>query len=148
MRRSWRRSRAGTSPVLRKAPNVLLTPHLGASTKEAQQRVALEIAEAVRDALLKGDLRSAVNLPGLDGASVATSKGVMDLGERLGKLAFVLGSGGVQSVDVRYYGTDDRAADSAGVAALKGILTAMGIERVSLVNAAHLARQRGIRATR
>lgn len=134
--------------VLRKAPNVLLTPHLGASTKEAQQRVALEIAEAVRDALLKGDLRSAVNLPGLDGASVATSKAVMDLGERLGKLAFVLGSGGVQSVDVRYYGTDDRAADSAGVAALKGILTAMGIERVSLVNAAHLARQRGIRATR
>jgi D-3-phosphoglycerate dehydrogenase len=68
--------------VLRRAPNVLLTPHLGASTKEAQQRVALEIAEAVRDALLKGDLRSAVNLPGLDAASAAASKPVADPGAR------------------------------------------------------------------
>jgi D-3-phosphoglycerate dehydrogenase len=131
---------------LRNVPNLLLTPHLGASTKEAQQRVALEIAESVREALLKGDLRSAVNLPGLDGAEVAANRPLMDLGERLGKMAFVLGSGGVQSVEVWYYGTDDRA-DTAGIAALKGILTAMGIERVSLVNAGHIARQRGIRLT-
>jgi D-3-phosphoglycerate dehydrogenase / 2-oxoglutarate reductase len=133
---------------LRKAPNVILTPHLGASTKEAQTRVALEIAEAVRDALLKGDLRSAVNLSGLDGAHIAASKPLIELGERLGRLAFVLGSGGVKAIDVCYFGSDDRAADTAGIAALKGVLGAMGIERVSLVNAAHLARQRGIRVTR
>lgn len=51
--------------ILRNAPNLILTPHLGASTKEAQTRVATEIAEAVRDALLKNDTRSAVNLAGL-----------------------------------------------------------------------------------
>jgi len=134
--------------VLRGAPNIILTPHLGASTKEAQTRVAVEIAEAVRDALLAGDLRSAVNLGGLDAKNVAASKPLMDLGERLGRLAFVLGSGGVQAVDVCYFGEDDRTADTAGIAALKGVLSAMGIERVSLVNAAHLARQRGIRVTR
>jgi D-3-phosphoglycerate dehydrogenase len=133
---------------LRKAPNLVLTPHLGASTREAQSRVALEIAESVRDALLKGDLRGAVNLPGLDAAHVAASKPLMELGERLGRLAFTLGSGGVESVDVAYHGTDDRAADTAGIAALKGVLMATGMSRVTLVNAAHLARQRGIRVTR
>jgi D-3-phosphoglycerate dehydrogenase len=138
---------AADSP-LRRAPNLLLTPHLGASTREAQARVALEIAESVRDALLMGDLRGAVNLPGLDAAHVAASKPLMELGERLGRLAFTLGGGGVESVEVTYHGTDDRAADMAGIAALKGVLTAMGVTRVSLVNAAHLARQRGIRVTR
>jgi D-3-phosphoglycerate dehydrogenase len=137
----------GDSP-LRKVPNLILTPHLGASTREAQTRVALEIAEAVRDALLKGDLRSAVNLGGLDAAHVAASKPLMELGERLGRLAFVLGSAAVQSVDVCYYGADDHAADTAMIAALKGVLSAMGLGRVSLVNATHLARQRGIRVTR
>ncbi len=134
--------------VLRTAPNILLTPHLGASTKEAQSRVALEIAEAVRDALLKGDLRSAVNLSGLNAASVAANRPLMDLAERLGKLAFALGSGGVQAVDVCYYGTDSQAADPAGIAVLKGVLSQMGVERVSLVNAGQIARQRGIRVTR
>lgn len=133
---------------LRQAPNLTLTPHLGASTREAQARVALEIAESVRDALLKGDLRGAVNLPGLDASHVAESKPLMELGERLGRLAFTLAGGGVESVDVSYHGTDDRAADTAGIAALKGVLSATGLSRVSLVNAAHLARQRGIRVTR
>jgi len=134
--------------VLRKAPNLILTPHLGASTKEAQSRVAIEIAEAVRDALLTGDLRSAVNLGGLDGKFVASSRPLLDLGERLGRLALTVASGAVSSVDVRYYGTDSRAADTAGIAVLKGVLSAIGLSRVSLVNAAHLARQRGIRVTR
>ena len=134
--------------VLRKAPNIILTPHLGASTREAQTRVAAEIAEAVRDALLAGDLRSAVNLGGLDAKHVAASKPLMDLGEQLGRLAFTLASGAVEAIDVRYFGTDDRAADTAGIAALKGVLMATGLSRVSLVNAAHLARQRGIRVTR
>lgn len=133
---------------LRRAPNTILTPHLGASTREAQTRVAIEIAEAVRDALLKGDLRSAVNLSGLDAAHVAASKPLIELSERLGKLAFTMGSGGVQSVDVRYNGTDDRGADTAGIAVLKGVFSAMSLHRVSLVNAAQIARQRGIRVTR
>ncbi len=138
---------AADSP-LRKAPNIVLTPHLGASTREAQTRVASEIAEAVRDALLKNDLRSAVNLSGLDAAHVAESRTLITLGERMGKLAFTLAGGAVESVDVSYRGTDDRAADTAGIAVLKGVLLATGLNRVSLVNAAHLARQRGIRVTR
>ncbi len=138
---------AADSP-LRKAPNIVLTPHLGASTREAQTRVASEIAEAVRDALQKNDLRSAVNLSGLDAAHVAESRTLITLGERMGKLAFTLAGGAVESVDVSYRGTDDRAADTAGIAVLKGVLLATGLNRVSLVNAAHLARQRGIRVTR
>lgn len=59
---------------LRRAPNCLLTPHLGASTREAQQRVAVEIAEAVRDALVKGDIRTAVNLRGLAVAHMAARR--------------------------------------------------------------------------
>lgn len=133
---------------LRGAANIVLTPHLGASTKEAQTRVAAEIAEAVRDALLKGDLRSAVNLSGLDASHVASSKTLIDLGERMGKLGFTLAGGAVEAVDVAYYGSEDRAADTAGIAVLKGVLLATGLNRVSLVNAAHLARQRGIRVTR
>src|SRR5213075_370508 len=97
---------------LRKAPNIILTPHLGASTKEAQTRVAAEIAEAVRDAMLKGDLRSAVNLSGLDAGHVAESKSLIELADRMGKLAFTLGGGAVESVDVAYRGTDDHAADT------------------------------------
>ena len=138
---------AADSP-LRKAPNLILTPHLGASTKEAQTRVAGEIAESVRDALLSGDLRSAVNLGGLDAKHVAASKPLLDLGEQLGRLAQTLAPGAVESIDVRYYGSDERGADTAGIAALKGVLLAIGLSRVSLVNAAHLARQRGIRVTR
>ena len=53
--------------VLRKAPNLILTPHLGASTKEAQARVSIEIAESVRDALVKDELRGCVNLDAVNG---------------------------------------------------------------------------------
>jgi len=63
-----------TDSILRQAPNCILTPHLGASTREAQSRVATEIAGAVRDALLKNDMRSAVNLQGLAAAHVAAQK--------------------------------------------------------------------------
>lgn len=136
-----------TSP-LRGLSNVVLTPHLAASTPEAQARVALEIGAAVRDALLKGDLRGAVNLPGLNAAQLAAYRPLIDLGRRLGKLAVALASGGVQAVDAAYHGTDDQAAEPAGIAALWGVLEAMGIERVSLVNAVQLARQRGIKVTR
>ena len=109
-----------------------------------------EIAEAVRDALLAGDLRSAVNLGGLDAKHVAASKPLMDLGERLGRLAFVLSAGARRSRwTCAISATDDRTADTAGIAALKGVLAGhRACQRVSLVNAAHLARQRGIRVTR
>jgi len=133
---------------LRAAPNLVLTPHLGASTREAQSRVALEIAESVRDALLKGDLRGAVNLPGLDGAAMAESRPLMDLAERLGRLAFTLAAGPPEAIEVIYRGSEDRGADTAGIAALRGVLTALGLSRVTLINAGHLARQRGIRVTR
>jgi D-3-phosphoglycerate dehydrogenase len=79
---------------------------------------------------------------------VAASKPLLDLGEQLGRLAQTLAPGAVESIDVRYYGSDERGADTAGIAALKGVLLAIGLSRVSLVNAAHLARQRGIRVTR
>jgi D-3-phosphoglycerate dehydrogenase len=54
--------------VLRRAPNLVMTPHLGASTREAQVRVSVETAEAVREFLLRGDISAAVNRPALEAA--------------------------------------------------------------------------------
>ena len=69
---------------LRKVPNVILTPHLGASTAEAQHNVAIEIADAVRSALLDGDLSRAVNAPSVGGDEMRRIKPVLDLAARLG----------------------------------------------------------------
>ena len=72
---------------LRALDNVVLTPHLGASTAEAQHNVALEIAEAVRAALLEGDLSRAVNAPAIGGEEMRRLRPLLELAERLGRLA-------------------------------------------------------------
>ncbi|MDQ3517254.1 MAG: NAD(P)-binding domain-containing protein, partial [Gemmatimonadota bacterium] len=74
----------------RSLDNIILTPHLGASTEEAQQNVALEIAEAVRDALLDGDLSRAVNAPAIGGEAMRKLRPLLDLAERAGRLAAAL----------------------------------------------------------
>ncbi|MGC2627073.1 MAG: phosphoglycerate dehydrogenase, partial [Candidatus Udaeobacter sp.] len=70
---------------LRGAPNVVLTPHLGASTAEAQESVGIEIAQSIRAVLLEGTIRNAVNMPNLDAKTLAIIGPHLRFGEKLGK---------------------------------------------------------------
>jgi D-3-phosphoglycerate dehydrogenase len=133
----------GDSP-LRKTDRIILTPHLAASTAEAQERVALEICTAVRDALLGGDVAGAVNVPGVSAEAMRRVRPLIDLARRLGRLGATLAGGRVHAIDVGYGGTDQEAPRPTELAAAEGALAAMGVGPVSLVNAQPLAQERGI----
>lgn len=133
---------------LRQLDRVILTPHLAASTAEAQDRVSHEISVTVRDALLEGDLSTAVNVPGISADVLRRAAPLLDLARRLGRLAVALADAPVTGVDVAYGGKDETAARPALIAALEGLLTGLGETTVSLVNAPLIAEERGIRLTR
>jgi D-3-phosphoglycerate dehydrogenase len=133
---------------LRSCERVLLTPHLAASTPEAQERVAQEICAAVRDALLTGAVVGAVNLPGIDGAVLRRLAGVLELSRRLGRLATCIAPGRVRGVEVSYGGDDEQAPRPVMLAAVDGVLDAMGVNHVTLVNALVLAEERGLTVER
>ncbi len=133
---------------LRKLERVILTPHLAASTAEAQERVSVEICGAVRDALLVGDLSFAINVPGISGDLLRRLGPLLDLTRRLGRLAMALVDGPVKAVEVDYGGKDDAAPRPVLMAAVEGLLSGMSVEPVSLVNALLIAEERGIRHAR
>src|SRR5438132_891938 len=107
---------------LRKLERVILTPHLAASTAEAQERVSVEICGAVRDALLVGDLSFAINVPGISGDLLRRLGPLLDLTRRLGRLAMALVDGPVKAVGVDYGGKDDGAPRPVLMAAVEGLL--------------------------
>ncbi|KAL5194901.1 D-3-phosphoglycerate dehydrogenase 1, chloroplastic [Glycine soja] len=131
---------------------VTATPHLGASTMEAQEGVAIEIAEAVLGAL-KGELAAtAVNAPMVPSEVLTELKPFVDLAEKLGRLAvqLVAGGSGVKTVKVTY--ATSRAPDDLDTRLLRAMITKGLIEPISsvfvnLVNADFTAKQRGIRIT-
>lgn len=130
---------------LRDAPHLILTPHLGASTLEAQERVATEVAHAVRRALLDAELAGALNAPAVGGAALRRLEPVLDLGRRLGRLAVSLAPGAIRSVEVGYAGEGEEALGVLPRHILMGILTpVLGADQVNVVNAAVLAENRGI----
>ena len=134
---------------LRTAPNIVLTPHLGAATAEAQQNVALEIAEAVRAALVEGDYSRAVNTPALTGEAMRKVRPLLDLAQRLGSLAAALAEQPVQRIEIRYAGSLEEAIRPLASAALIGVLKpVVGKAGVNFVNAIHLAEARGITVER
>jgi D-3-phosphoglycerate dehydrogenase len=134
---------------LRSLPNVVLTPHLGASTEEAQLNVAIEIAESVKAALLEGDYSRAVNAALVGGERLRRLKPLLDLTTRLGRLAAALLDGPVTAVDVRFAGEGDDLLRPLAAGAVIGLLEgAVGTTAVNMVNALHLARQRGIQVER
>jgi D-3-phosphoglycerate dehydrogenase len=134
--------------ALRSTDRMILTPHLAASTVEAQERVAVEIATSVRNALLSGDLGGAVNVGGVSGQAVARLGPLLDLARRVGGLAATLNAGRVEAVEVDYGGDEDEAPRLAELAAVEGALHAMGVRPVSMVNARTLAKERGITVSR
>ena len=133
---------------LRQLDRVILTPHLAASTAEAQERVSLEICTAVRESLVSGDLSFAINVPGISGDVLRRLGPLLDLARRLSRLALALVDGPVASVEVAYGGKDEAAPRPVLMAAVEGLLGAMRVEPVSLVNALLIAEERGIQHAR
>lgn len=130
---------------LRSARNVVLTPHVGAATEEAQHNVALEIAEAVRAALAEGDLSRAVNAPAIGGEEMRRLRPLLELAERLGRTAAALAEGAAQRIAIRYSGPDDIVLRPIASAAVSGALQhVVGAGAINMVNALHLAEARGI----
>ncbi|MGY8777615.1 MAG: phosphoglycerate dehydrogenase [Longimicrobiales bacterium] len=130
---------------LRDTPNLVLTPHLGASTSEAQELVASEISEAVRAALADGDLSRALNAPAIGGETMRVLGPLFSLGEDLGRLAWALAPGAVREVEIRYAGDADDALEPLTAFVLIGLLSNVhGADQVNFVSAGHLARQRGL----
>jgi D-3-phosphoglycerate dehydrogenase len=133
------------NPELVRLPNVVSTPHIGASTFEAQEKVGLDIALQIRDYFVDGIVRNAVNFPSVSLAEYRTMAPYLTLGERLGSFASQLSSGRMEEVTVRYYG------DLAGMnthlicsSILVGVLKPILTDRVTLVNAVSTAKERGI----
>lgn len=134
---------------LRSAPNTVLTPHLGASTEEAQELVATEIAEAVRDALARGDLSRALNAPAIGSETLRALRPLFELGRQLGYLGCALAPGGLEEVEIRYAGGSDEALRPLTNYVLVGLLeNILGRDEVNFVSANHLAKQREIGVSR
>jgi D-3-phosphoglycerate dehydrogenase / 2-oxoglutarate reductase len=135
--------------ALRAAANVVLTPHLGAATAEAQQNVALEIARAVRGALVDGDYSSAVNAPAVGGEELQRLRPLIDLSTRLGRLVQALTDAPMDAIEVHYAGRFDEGVRMIAVGALTGVLeSVVGRGAVNFVNALYLAEARGIHVER
>lgn len=131
------------NPLL-KAPNVVLTPHLGASTLEAQENVALEAAQLLADFLLKGQIANAVNMAAVNPAELAEVRPYVDLAYRLGLLHAQMPHGPVRKATLTYKG--DLAAKKTKLltAAFTAGLLESAVSGVNLVNASLLAGERGI----
>jgi len=133
------------TPLL-KFPNCIMTPHLGASTEEAQVNVAVEIAEVIRDALTGRGIRNAANFPSLDAGAYKILAPYIDLTERIGLLASQLAEGRVSQADVTYSGLlAQQSTQPLTMAFVKGLLTPIVQDTVNFVNALDLAKERGIK---
>ncbi|MEO6256245.1 MAG: phosphoglycerate dehydrogenase [Sphingomicrobium sp.] len=126
------------------SPNFISTPHLGASTNEAQVNVAIQIAEQMSDYLLLGGITNAVNMPSLSAEEAPRLKPYMALAEKLGRLVGQIAGTEVRSIDVEVEG----AAAELNIKPITGAVLAglMGTysDTVNMVNAPHLARERGL----
>ena len=130
---------------LAKHPKVLALPHLGASTKEAQERVGTDIAQQVRDYLKGGVIQSAVNFYSLAGDLYDKVRPAMDLAERLGLFVGQACKGSIERLELGVYG-DLREIDVKPIlaAAVTGVLRPHMAEGLTLVNALDVARERKI----
>ena len=125
---------------------VIVTPHLAASTREAQAQVALAIAQQIADVLVRGITRNAVNVPSVDAETYRELAPHLALVEKLGSFLGQLADGRMHEVRIEYAGEITRLkTDVLTVTLLKGLLTAILEENVTDVNAPYLARARGIR---
>jgi D-3-phosphoglycerate dehydrogenase len=133
---------------LRSAPNLVLTPHLGASTVEAQESVGIEIAQSIRAALLEGTIRNAVNMPNLDAKTLAIIGPHLRFGEKLGRFLSQIAPKRADSLNINYSGKVNEADTTAITrAVLKGFLQIAGGSEVNEVNAPAFAETLGLKVT-
>ncbi|MGV3771738.1 MAG: phosphoglycerate dehydrogenase [Verrucomicrobiales bacterium] len=130
---------------LRELPQVIMTPHLGASTDEAQENVGIEVAEAITDYLVNGAVRNAVNLPNLDAKTYALVKPYLNLATRLGRLVAQIAPKRNDRLVITYGG---KAAgvptDPVTRSVLKGFLESAGGKDVNQVNVLTMATSLGL----
>ena len=133
---------------LRQAPNLVVTPHLGASTAEAQEGVGIEVAQQIRAALLDGEIRNAVNMPSLDAKTLAIIGPHLDLGERLGRFLSQISATRCDGLNINFSGKINEVDTTAVTRAiLKGFLEKAGGGEVNVVNAPAFAENLGLKIT-
>ncbi|MBA3520650.1 MAG: phosphoglycerate dehydrogenase, partial [Rhizobiales bacterium] len=134
-----------TSNILFGAPNVICTPHLGASTSEAQENVAVQIAEQMADYLTTGAVRNALNMPSITADEAPRLTPFVKLAEQLGSFAGQLTESGASAVRLEYEGAvAEMNTRALTAAALAGFLQPQ-LQTVNMVSAPAYAKERGIR---
>ncbi len=141
----FQREPPGDHPLFQ-IENTVVTPHLGASTEEAQEKVAVAIAVQIRDLLLDGTILNAVNVPSVSATELERLRPYLSLCERLGAFCGQTTDGTIRSCTIEYAG-EVAQLETAPLtnAVLKGLLAPQLGERVNAVNARHLAAERGLR---
>lgn len=125
---------------------VISTPHLGASTDEAQENVAIDVAEQIADYLVNGTIRNALNVPSVSRDVMKKISPYLTLVEKMGSFHAQIAQGGMEEVVIEYSGEVAGAPVAPmTVSALKGLLTPIMGEMVNFVNAPLMAKERGIK---
>ena len=130
---------------LHKLDNVIITPHLAASTVESQRDVSVQIIDQMLNALREQDFCNTINMPIVDATLLKTLQPFLDLAEKVGSLQTQLAGGAIHRVEVEIKGDEIRPhIKPITVAILKGILDPILHQTVNFINAPHLAHERGI----
>jgi D-3-phosphoglycerate dehydrogenase / 2-oxoglutarate reductase len=131
---------------LAQLPQVIATPHIAASTEEAQELVGTDTAATVRDFLRDGMVRNAVNFPSIPADDLQRLQPWIRLADQLGALVSQMGPARIEELGVRYYGAlaESRGVDVLAASAAAGVLRPILSSGVSIVNARAAARARGI----
>jgi D-3-phosphoglycerate dehydrogenase / 2-oxoglutarate reductase len=125
-------------------PNVVCTPHLGAATNEAQENVALQVAEQMSDYLLKGAITNAVNFPSISAEEAPRVKPFVDLAEKLGSFLGQLTDSAVKGIRIEYEGAvADLNLRAITSAAITGVMRPF-LPEINMVNAAMVVKDKGI----
>src|SRR3954471_755069 len=132
--------------ALAQLPQVIATPHIAASTEEAQELVGIETAATVRDFLRSGMVRNAVNFPSIHPDELQRLQPWIRLSDQLGTLASQMGTARIEALGVRYYGAlvENPGVDVLAASAAAGVLRPILSSGVSIVNARAAAIARGI----
>jgi len=132
--------------ALRKLPQVIMTPHLGASTAEAQESVGIEIAEAIRNFLGKGEIQNAVNVPNVDTKTLGVLRPYLLLGEKLGRAISQIAPNRVDQLIISYSGpVSEVNTQPVTRLVLKGFLERISGREVNQVNCMNIAANLGLR---
>lgn len=132
-------------PELLDNPNIIVTPHLGASTVEAQEKVAQEVSEEIIEILETQSIRNAVNMPQMSGETQQKMQPYLLLGEHVGQLVVQLLKHAPSKIEINYYGDlIEEDTELLTRTMIKGILSHHLSDSVNLINALHLLKEQGV----